>query len=328
MTSEHAGEYGPVVALPGIVAATSVLGGDGSESTRIGGIWWLMFGLAAAVYVVVGGLILVAVVRGRHSGPQPPDARQDERFIWLGGLLMPVLVLGVLAVVTVTSTRDLRPEDPNAVRIEVVGKRWWWDVRYPDDGVTSANEVHVPVGRPVDLVLSSTDVIHSFWVPELAGKVDMVPGQVNHLRFTPTKAGVYRGTCAEFCDLGHANMAFMVVAEPAEDFARWLARGASASGTMPQAEQAASGEVVFLRESCGGCHMVKGTTARGKRGPDLSDFGSRRTIAAATVPNTPENLMEWLRAPDSVKPGALMPPSPQISDEELRALVAYLEGLR
>lgn len=321
-------ERPPVVALAGIVAATSVLGGDGSEAQRIERVWWLMFGLSAVVYVAVAGFILVAVVRGRHAGPQPPDAKKDERFIWLGGLLMPVVVLGVLAVVTVTSTRDLREEDPNAVRIEVIGKRWWWDVRYPEDGVVSANEVHVPVGRPVDLVLSSTDVIHSFWVPELAGKVDMVPGQVNHLRFTPTRAGVYRGACAEFCDLGHANMAFVVVAEPPEEFARWLARRASPSGIMPHDDLAARGEVVFLRESCGGCHVVKGTTARGRRGPELSDFGSRRTIAAATVPNTPENLMEFLRDPDSVKPGVLMPPSPQIPDEELRALVAYLEGLR
>lgn len=320
-------EHRPVVALAGIVVASSALGGDGSESTRIAGLWWLMFGLSTAVYVVVAGFILVAVVRGRRGGPEPPDARKDERFIWIGGLLMPVLILAVLAVVTVTTTRDLRPDDPTAVRIEVIGKRWWWEVRYPDEKVTSANEVHVPVDRPVDLVLTSTDVIHSFWVPELAGKVDMVPGQVNHLRFTPTKAGVYRGVCAEFCDIGHANMAFMVVAEPAEDFARWLARGASAAGTSPQAELAARGEVVFLRESCGGCHLVKGTTAQGKRGPDLSDFGSRRTIAAATVPNTPENLVEFIRDPRSVKPGVLMPPSPQIPDEELRALVAYLEGL-
>lgn len=316
-----------MVALPGIVAATAVLGGHGSESTRIGGVWWIMFGLSAAVYAVVAGFILLAVVRGRHGEAQPPDARKDERFIWLGGLLMPVLVLGVLAVVTVTSTRDLRPEDPGAVHIEVTGKRWWWDVHYPDDDVASANEVHVPVGRPVDLVLTSTDVIHSFWVPELAGKVDMVPGQVNHLRFTPTKAGIYRGECAEFCDVGHANMAFVVVAETPEDFARWLARGASSSGSTPQAELAARGEVVFLRESCGGCHTAKGTTARGRRGPELSDFGSRRTIAAATLPNTPENLMDWLRNPDSIKPGVLMPPSPQIPEEELRALVAYLEGL-
>ena len=321
-------ERRPVVTLAGIVAVTSVVGGGGSEATRIERVWWLMFGLSAAVYVAVAGFILVAVVRGRHSGPQPPDAKRDERFIWIGGIVMPVVVLAVLAVVTVTSTRDLRPEDPGAVRIEVVGKRWWWDVRYPRDGVASANEVHVPVGRPVDLVLSSTDVIHSFWVPELAGKVDMVPGQVNHLRFTTTKAGVYRGVCAEFCDLGHANMAFVVVAEPPEDFSRWLARAASASGTTPQDELAARGEVVFLRESCGGCHQVKGTTAQGKRGPELSDFGGRRTIAAATVPNTPEHLMEFLRDPDSVKPGVLMPPSPHISDDELRALVAYLEGLR
>lgn len=321
-------ERPPVVALAGMVAATSVLGGDGSEAQRIERVWWLMFGLSAVVYVTVAGFILVAVVRGRHAGPQPPDAKKDERFIWLGGLLMPVVVLGVLAVVTVTSTRDLREEDPNAVRIEVIGKRWWWEVRYPEDGVASANEVHVPVGRPVDLVLTSTDVIHSFWVPELAGKVDMVPGQVNHLRFTPTRAGVYRGACAEFCDLGHANMAFVVVAEPPEEFARWLARRASTSGIMPQDDLAARGEVVFLRESCGGCHQVKGTTARGRRGPELSDFGSRRTIAAATVPNTAENLMEFLRDPDSVKPGVLMPPSPQIPEEELRALVAYLEGLR
>ena len=319
-------EARPAVALAGIVVA-SALSGDGSESTQIGGLWWLMFGLSAAVYVVVAGFILVAVVRGRGEGPEPPDARKDERFIWIGGLLMPVLILAVLAVVTVTTTRDLRPDDPDAVRIEVIGKRWWWDVRYPDDDVASANEVHVPVDRPVDLVLTSTDVIHSFWVPELAGKVDMVPGQVNHLRFTPTKAGVYRGVCAEFCDLGHANMAFVVVAEPAADFDRWLARGASGVGTRPQAELAARGEVVFLRESCGGCHLVKGTGAQGKRGPDLSDFGSRRTIAAATVPNTPENLAEFIRDPRSVKPGVLMPPTPQISDEELQALVAYLGGL-
>ena len=320
-------EHGPVVAFAGSVVASTALSGDGSESTRIGGLWWLMFGLSAAVYAGVSGFILVAVVRGRRAGPEPPDARKDERFIWIGGLLMPVLILAVLAVVTVTTTRDLRSEDPNAVRIEVIGKRWWWDVRYPDDNVASANEVHVPVDRPVDLVLMSTDVIHSFWVPELAGKVDMVPGQVNHLRFTPTKPGVYRGVCAEFCDLGHANMAFMVVAEPAEDFARWLARGASAAGTTPQEELAARGEVVFLRESCGGCHLVKGTSAQGKRGPDLSDFGSRRTIAAATLPNTPENLVEFIRDPRSVKPCVLMPPSPHIPDEELRALVAYLGGL-
>ena len=321
-------EHRPVVALSGVVVvASSALSGDGSESSRIGGLWWLMFGLSAAVYVVVAGFILVAVVRGRRAGPEPPDARKDERFIWIGGLLMPVLILAVLAVVTVTSTRDLRLDDPNAVRIEVIGKRWWWDVRYPDERVASANEVHVPVDRPVDLILTSTDVIHSFWVPELAGKVDMVPGQVNHLRFTPKKAGVYRGVCAEFCDLGHANMAFMVVAEPAEEFARWLARAGSASGTTPQDEMAARGEVVFLRESCGGCHQVKGTTAQGTRGPDLSDFGSRRTIAAATVPNTPENLLEFIRDPSSVKPGVLMPSSPQIRDEEMQALVAYLGGL-
>jgi len=321
-------EHRPVVALAGIVAATSVLGGHGSESTRIGGVWWLMFGLSAAVYAGVSAFIIAAVVRGRHAAPQPPDARQDERFIWLGGLLMPVLVLAVLAVVTVTSTRDLRPEDPNAVRIEVVGKRWWWDVRYPDEKVSSANEVHVPVGRPVDISLASSDVIHSFWVPELAGKVDMVPGQVNHLRFTTTKAGIYRGECAEYCDIGHANMAFIVVAELPEDFARWLSRGASTSGELPSAELAARGEVVFLRESCAGCHAVKGTSARGTRGPELSDFGSRKTIAAATVPNTPEDLKEWLRDPASIKPGVLMPPSPQISDDELNALVSYLEGLR
>jgi len=318
----------PVVALSGIVAATSVLGGKGSESTSIGGVWWLMFGLSAAVYVAGAGFIIVAVMRGRHSGPQPPDARQDERFIWLGGLLMPVLVLAVLAVVTVSTTRHLRPEDANAVRIDVVGKRWWWDVRYPDQKVASANEIHVPVGRPVDISLSSSDVIHSFWVPELAGKLDMVPGQVSHLRFTTTKAGVYRGECAEYCDIGHANMAFTVIAEPPENYERWLARGASTSGETPTAELAARGEVVFLRESCAGCHTVKGTGAKGTRGPELSDFGSRKTIAAATVPNTPENLRDWVRDPASIKPGVLMPPTPQISDDELEALVAYLGGLR
>ena len=315
--------------LAWLQASTSILGGHGDESTSIGRVWWLMFAMAAGVYVLVAGLVIAAILRGRRrERAEEPDSRRDDRFLWLGGLALPVVILAVLAVVTVTTTKDLRRVSSREVRIEVTGKRWWWDVRYPAEQVEAADEVHVPVGEPVDVALTSSDVIHSFWVPELAGKVDMVPGQVNHLRFTATQAGTYRGECAEYCAIGHANMAFLVVAEAPADFQRWLARRESPAGQVPTDEQAAQGEVVFQREPCGGCHTVAGTDAKGTRGPALSDVGSRRTLAAGTIPNTPDELARWIRDPQEVKPGVLMPPSPQLSDADVRALVAYLEGLR
>jgi cytochrome c oxidase subunit 2 len=227
----------------------------------------------------------------------------------------------------VNTTSDLRNAAPGELRVEVVGKRWWWDVRYPDDGVATANEIHIPVGRPVDVTLRSDNVIHSFWVPQLAGKMDTIPGQVNHLHLKATTAGTYRGECAEYCGIQHAHMDFLVIADPPADFARWLTRRRGGAGLTASSDEADRGQVVFNREACAGCHTVRGTPATGTVGPDLSDFGARQWIGSLTVPNTTANLEHWIADPQDVKPGNLMPPT-NLSPADLAAIAAYLEGLK
>jgi cytochrome c oxidase subunit 2 len=307
--------------------APSALDPKGPGAERIAGVWWLMFGLATVVYIVVAGLIIAAAMRGRRlaEGEERPSRIKDSGFIWFGGVVAPALILGALAVVTVSATNDLRRVDSGALRIEVTGYRWWWDVRYPDAGVVTANEIHIPVGQPVEIGLESADVIHSFWVPELAGKVDQIPGQRNVIRLRADEPGTYRGFCAEFCGLQHAKMQFLVIADPPDEFARWITRRQRPAGG-PTGEQAALGQVVFNRSTCGACHAVRGTDARGTAGPDLSDFGSRTTIGAVSLENDAENLAEWIRNPHESKPGNLMPPT-YLPPDELDALVAYLEGL-
>jgi cytochrome c oxidase subunit 2 len=319
-----------LAACAGCSSGSGVLDGRGQEAKRVASDWWLMFGLATAVYVIVAGLVIFAVARGRRRAAREgaPDesetSRLDTGFVVVGGILIPVLILAVLAVVTVTTTNGVRNADAGAVRITVTGKRWWWDVQYAH-GVRSANEIHIPVGRQVDLTLLSDNVIHSFWVPQLAGKVDMIPGQPNHLRLTAERAGSYRGQCAEFCGIQHAHMIFHVIAQPPAEFDRWLARRTSSAGSQPESDEAAQGQRIFQRESCAGCHTVAGTSAQGRIGPDLSDFGTRRTIAAGTLPNDRTNLAKWIRDPQKVKPGNLMPPS-HLSEADVQRLVAYLES--
>ncbi len=307
--------------------APSMLNTHGPEARTVSRVWWLMFVLAAVVYVVVAGFIVVAVLRGRRTGRSRKEPK-DDTFVWFGGIVVPVIILGVIAVVTVNTTQALRSAQDGELRIAVVGKRWWWDVSYPDaGGVRTANEIHIPVGRQVDLELTSDNVIHSFWVPQLAGKVDTIPGQVNHLRLTATEPGTYRGQCAEYCGIQHAHMGMVVVAEAPVDFDRWLTRRSTGAGLTPTSDQAARGELVFMREACAGCHAVRGTQAAAQVGPDLSDFGSRESLASNTLANTPENLARWIAEPQSVKPGNLMPPT-ALSPEDRAAVVAYLEGLK
>ncbi len=329
-----------------------MLDGRAGEAQRVAGVWWLMFAMATIVYVVVAAFIVVAVVRGRHSravdatdaksaGPEQPSERgagperpsergagpKDDTFIWFGGIVAPVIILAVLAVVTVTTTGVLRKQQQGELRIQVVGKRWWWDVHYPDEKVTTASEIHIPVGRPVDIELTSDNVIHSFWVPQLAGKVDTIPGQVNHLRLKATEAGTYRGECAEYCGIEHAHMSYMVIADQPVDFDRWMTRRRGGAGLTSTSDLADRGELVFTREACAGCHTVRGTQATGTVGPDLSDFGGRSWIGSATVANTPANLARWITDPERIKPGNLMPPTP-LSPDDRDAIVAYLEGLK
>ena len=306
----------------------SIVNAHGDEARRIAGIWWLMFSLAAGVYVIVAGLIVYAMMRGRRRSPEEGRAGRlnESAFIWWGGVAIPVVILAVLAVATVSAAADLRKPAKDALKIDVVGKRWWWAVSYPDRGITTANEIHLPVGQPIELRLTSDNVIHSFWVPELAGKLDNVPGQTNTLRFTAERAGTFRGQCAEYCGLEHARMSFLVIADPPDVFERWAAREARPTST-PVSDAAARGELVFQREPCAGCHTIRGTGAHGIYGPDLSDVGSRTTIGSVTASNTTANLSRWVTDAPSIKPGVLMPPIP-LSPADRDDLVAYLQSLK
>ncbi len=303
----------------------SILHAHGSEASRIAGIWWLMFGLGAAVYAIVAFFVVWAIVRGRRGEPRAGRISDNHWIVW-GGVVVPVVILGVLAVVTVQATAQLRRPESGALRVEVVGKRWWWQVSYPGTAYTTANEIHLPAGRPVEIGLDSDNVVHSFWVPQLAGKVDMIPGQHNVLRFTPRTPGTYIGECAEFCGVEHARMGFVVVVQTATDFDRWLTRQ-QLTPSAPDSESAGEGEVAFMRESCAGCHTIRGTPAQGTVGPDLTDLGARTTLGARTIENTPSNLAKWIVDAQAFKPGALMPRI-ALSSRDVNNIVAYLDGLR
>jgi cytochrome c oxidase subunit 2 len=304
----------------------SFLDAKASEADRIADVWWLMFGLAAAVYVIVAAFIVYAATRGRRRRGET-SRLNETRFIWIGGVLVPMVILGILAVVTVDTTSALRNSSPSELHIDVVGKLWWWEVRYPGTGVVTANEIHIPRGTPIDLHLTSDNVIHSFWVPQLAGKMDTIPGQPNDLRFTADSEGRFLGRCAEFCGLQHAHMGIEVVVDSPADYGRWLARRRRVP-LEPASEQAATGQLVFQREACAGCHTIRGTAATGKVGPDLTDVGSRERIGADTLLNTPDNMRAWIRDAQSFKPGIVMPSFRSLSERDIDALAAYLESLR
>jgi cytochrome c oxidase subunit 2 len=206
--------------------------------------------------------------------------------------------------------------------VKVIGHDWWWEVRYPN-GAVSANEIHIPAGVKVQLALTTDDVIHSFWVPTLGPKTDMIPGQLNTLWLEASEPGVYRGQCAEFCGLQHANMIIRVVADPAADFDRWMDTQAQPGA---EAALALDGRRIFEGATCAGCHRVRGTSAVGNAGPDLTHFGGRATLGAGVRPLTDENLRRWITDPQSIKPGAAMPPTTLPADQ-LDALVAFLRGL-
>lgn len=275
-------------------------------------LFWLMFTLGSVIYMVVMTLLVVALFRRRAEG-------KDNAFIIGGGVVVPTIVLAVLAVATVRTTNRVSAAPTNPLKVEVTGYQYWWKVDYGRGAVT-ANEIHVPVGRSVEIGLLSKDVIHSLWVPELAGKVDLIPGQRNVMHLRADKAGTYRGQCAEFCGLQHAHMAFLVIADEPPQFERWVQDQAA-----PAAD--AAGQAEFERQSCAGCHTIRGTSAQGDLGPDLTHLMSRTTLGAVTVKNTHDNLAAWVANAQSMKQGALMPPIP-MNGVELDDLIAYLETLR
>lgn len=286
-----------------------------------------MLVISTLVFVVVLAFLAVAIARSRRTDLNVErQVPWGNRFVVVAGIVVPCLIL---AAVFLVSLRDMAalsapPQEP-AVTIEVTARDWWWEVRYPGTEAIVANEIHIPAGESVRLRLLGDDVIHSFWVPRLQAKTDHIPGQVNTMWLQADEPGRYRGQCAEFCGLQHANMIFWVEADTPEEFDRWLAEQ-SEDAADPKETGAARGEEVFLTSSCAGCHTVRGTDAAGELGPDLTNLAGRDTIAAGVLDNTRDNLRRFIIDPQGIKPGNTMPPV-EFSDDDLDALLDYLEQL-
>lgn len=324
---------------PDLLGSHSALDPAGPQADRLADLIWINIAVLGVIFVLVVAVALVAAVH-RRMRPEdrrdqvlPNEPRRERRLlraIGVASALSLVTLVGLLVLSISTGKRLSSLKDPHALEIRVTGKQWWWQVEYPDPNpsrsVTTANEIHVPVGRTVKLVLASSDVIHSFWVPALHGKLDLIPGRQNELYLRADRAGTYGGQCAELCGLGHAHMALLVVAEPPHELDAWLER-ARKPAEAPKDPVALRGRQVFESTSCPMCHNVAGTPASASAGPDLTHFASRRGIAAGSVPNLRGHLGGWILDPQGVKPGAAMPPN-ALTGPDLTALLAYLETLR
>jgi cytochrome c oxidase subunit 2 len=316
---------GPLAALAlgGCTSHASVLSPKGPAAARIAELWWIMLALATLIFVGVLGLLLLALFRRRDAAGQgrPADGRL---FIVGGGIALPLTVLTALFALTLWTMSALAAP-ATTLTVRVTGWQWWWEVHYPDEGFYTANEIYIPVGRPVRLELASGDVVHNFWVPELQGKFDLVPGRTQATWLQADEPGVFQGMCAEYCGMQHAKMRFVVVALPPDEYAAWAERQRQPA-PAPADELALRGQQIFLGSACVYCHAVAGTNATSRFGPDLTHLASRRTIAAGVLANNRGNLAGWILNPQTLKPGNKMPPT-ALDGEELQALLAYLESL-
>ncbi len=327
-----------------VAAACGTLGCHGSASAfapagpaarSIATLGWVVlvgFGVTSLVMIalVVGG---ATRSRGTLHEHAPIDVEGGQRWIFYGGFLVPAVVLGLLFVFTLREVDRHPLHDGGHYRpdIRVIGHQWWWEIEYlgrsPDARVKTANEIHIPVGWPVEIELESRDVIHSFWVPTLHGKVDLVPGQRNHIRVEADTPGRYDGQCAEYCGAEHTQMRYGVVVESLEDYERWLAHEAMPAEAPLDAE-AAAGKELLETQACGVCHTVRGTRALSTVGPDLTHFAERRGLAAYSLPNSRAYLEAWITHAQSFKPGAQMPDLTEFDGVQLQALTHYLEQLK
>jgi len=314
------------LATAGCSGDQSVLAPRGPEAERVALLSWILFSGGAAIMLAVLAAIGIAL----FGPPHWRGRLARESAVTALGLAFPVVVLSALLAYGLTVTRGGGAAAGGApLHIEVVGEMWWWRVIYRgQDGARfeTANEIRIPVGRPVALTLTTADVIHSFWVPNLAGKLDMIPGRANVLTLAAREPGVSRGQCAEYCGGAHALMAFHVEAMEPGAFAQWLAAEAAPARPPPDA-QARQGERLFAESGCGGCHAVRGTAAAGRVGPDLTHLGGRRALAAGIMPNDAAAIARWIRDNQHIKPGNRMPPYRIFSADELAALAHYLAGL-
>jgi cytochrome c oxidase subunit 2 len=345
---------------PRAVAPQSALEPAGAGAAEIGWLWNLMLWLGTATTILVIVLLLVALFRRRDAdepvpeGRRPPDPRgelaNDEsegpsadrgrprserlgtRWVLAGGVAFPAVVLTILFILSLTVLGAMYPRtaDEPEMTIEVIGVQWWWDVQYvgadPKQRVRAANEIHIPTGQRVRVRLTAADVIHSFWIPGLQGKTDMIPGRTTETWLHAERPGVWRGQCAEFCGVQHAKMALTVVAHEPAEFEAWLAHQAQPART-PTDPTLLEGQRTFTRAGCELCHTVRGTSARATAGPDLTHVASRLTLAGGELPNTLGNLYGWIADPQALKPGSKMPAVP-LRVEELHAIAGYLSNLR
>lgn len=295
----------------------------GPAARDIDDLWILMLVLGTAVFVLVVVLLVVGLRRGEAQTTEPDDGRRT----WLvgGGVVLPALGVLVVLVATLAVMRGTAEADDAELTIEVTGQQFWWEFRYPDAGVSTSGELHIPAGTPVALELTSSDVIHSFWVPALAGKLDALPEDVNVLVIEADEPGRYDGRCAEFCGLHHAAMDLVVVAHASADFDTWLAAQA-APAAEPTGTAARRGAELFRTSGCGDCHTVRGTSASGDGGPDLTHIASRDVLVGGRVRGTADDLGAWIHDPDEFKEGVGMPAS-SLSDADVQAIVAYLQEL-
>lgn len=310
----------------------------GPNAASLSHLWWLMFWVCSAVYVLVLFGVAVAMRKGTRQKDLNPvlnfssKTETRRRNAVLSAVIVTTLVLFVFLIASFSTGRSLTADiaKKNGLSIEVTGRQWWWEVRYNDVDAsnifTTANEIHIPVGVPVLFTLRGGDVIHSFWVPNLAGKKDLIPGKVSTLWLQADKPGVYRGQCAEYCGLQHARMALWIVADTQEQFNAWR-QNQTQTSIQPSTDSQRRGQQVFLSSTCVMCHAINGTTAASNVGPNLTHIGSRNTIAAATLSNTREHLARWIVDSQQFKPGNKMPQN-NLGQDDLNALVDYLQSLK
>jgi cytochrome c oxidase subunit 2 len=313
----------------------------GPEARKIDNLWWLVFWIATAIFVVVEAALLFTVFRFRRRKGADHEVKQVHgntrlEIVWT---IIPAVLLAVVAVPTIATLFDLRAEpdaSENALQIEVIGHQWWWEFHYPEYGFTTANEMHIPAGRPVLLTMTSADVIHSFWTPQLNGKRDVVPGRTSTLTLEADEPGLYLGQCAEFCGLAHADMRHRVFAETPADFEAW-AQAQAQPAVLADSGPAAAGWETF-QIVCASCHAIDGTSANAQFGPNLTHFASRSTFGGATFENTTEHLADWLENPSALKPmrpeyndlaagRVLGMPNLDLTEAQISDLIALLETL-
>jgi cytochrome c oxidase subunit 2 len=326
-------------AVPGFRSNQSSLNPAGPAAAHIEHTFTIIFWITTIVYLLVLTALLYFVARRRYTLSQLPEPLEtteaSDRLATRAvsaAVALTVLLLFVMMVSSFLTSRTMgRMNDQQALTIDVFGHQWWWEVQYPNEQepyrmVVTGNEIHVPVGTPIRIHGTSRDVIHSFWVPNIQGKRDLIPGYENDVLMQVDQPGRWRGQCAEYCGMQHAHMSFYMVAESQHEFDTWMTQQAQSS-VIPTNQQTKHGQQVFLTHSCVLCHTIRGTTAGSRVGPDLTHLASRSTIAAGMLPNTIGNLGGWILNPQSLKPGSRMPPN-QLSGPELQDLLAYLETLR